>query len=67
MEVLKVEPLGQSLMNGMLAAASHRPLRGWPLLSGTYYYRKSCGPHNRLTGKQMGNLFPTADRLTEIL
>lgn len=46
MEVLKIQPPGQSLTHGLLvaaaatAAASHRSSRGWPLCSGILCYQK---------------------------
>eukprot|EP00069_Balaena_mysticetus_P001406 bmy_15274T0 len=69
--LLQVQPPGQSLTHGMLAAASccvQADHRGAGLC-----FRASSATENRevpastLPQEQMGTLFPTADRLTQIL
>lgn len=73
MEVLKIQPPGQSLTHGLLvaapaAASSHRSPRGWPLCSGLLCYKKNHEvPASTLPQEQMGTLLPAADRLTQIL
>lgn len=76
MEVLKIQPPGQSLTHRLLvaavaaaAAASHRSSRGWPLCSGLLCYKKKNHevPASTLPQEQMGTLLPAADRLTQIL
>lgn len=75
MEVLKIQPPGQSLTHGLLiaavaasTAASRRSSRGWPLCSGILCYQKNHEvPASTLPQEQMGTLLPAADRLTQIL
>lgn len=74
MEVLKIQPPGQSLTHGLLiaavaaAAASRRSSRGWPLCSGILCYQKNHEvPASTLPQEQMGTLLPAADRLPQIL
>lgn len=72
MEVLKVQPPGQSLTHGMLAAASRCCVQADHRGAGLCFRASSATknhevPASTLPQEQTGTLFPTADRLTQIL